>query len=144
LKPLSKAESRRCYKQPNPEFDALEHHLAGLPPRRRMLSESLRYLQLAGARLAGATSSRHCVPPDRVANKPDVTVIICTSRKATRQPEPNEVILDANDGLDWPTLCKCDLLYTIQMANLVNRRGAVSAERRRQIIATINRVNGWV
>jgi hypothetical protein len=31
LKPLSKAESRRCYQQPNREFDALEHHLASLP-----------------------------------------------------------------------------------------------------------------
>jgi hypothetical protein len=31
LKPLSRAESRRCYQQPNPEFDALEHHLASLP-----------------------------------------------------------------------------------------------------------------
>ena len=31
LTPLSRAESRRCYQQPNPEFDALEHHLAGLP-----------------------------------------------------------------------------------------------------------------
>jgi len=82
--------------------------------------------------------------PDRVANKPDVTVIVCASRRASRQPEPNEVILDANDGLDWPTLCKCDLLYTIQKANLLNRRGAVSAERRRQIITTINRASGWL
>ena len=82
--------------------------------------------------------------PDRVANKPDVTVLICASRRTTREPEPNEVILDANDGLDWPTLCKCDLFYTIQKANLVNRRGTVSPERRRQIIATINRVNGWL
>ena len=31
LKPLSRSESRRCYQQPNREFDALEHHLAGLP-----------------------------------------------------------------------------------------------------------------
>jgi hypothetical protein len=31
LKPLSKAEARRCYRQPNREFDALEHHLASLP-----------------------------------------------------------------------------------------------------------------
>jgi hypothetical protein len=31
LKPLSRAESRRCFQQPNREFDALEHHLAGLP-----------------------------------------------------------------------------------------------------------------
>jgi hypothetical protein len=30
-RPMSKAESRRCYGRPNPEFDALEHHLAGLP-----------------------------------------------------------------------------------------------------------------
>ncbi len=31
IKPLSRAESRRCYQQPNREFDALEHQLAGLP-----------------------------------------------------------------------------------------------------------------
>jgi|SRR5580658_5211890 hypothetical protein len=31
LKPMSKVESRRCYQQPNREFDALEHHLASLP-----------------------------------------------------------------------------------------------------------------
>lgn len=82
--------------------------------------------------------------PDRVAHKPDVTVIVCASRRASRLPEPNEVVLDSQDGLDWPTLCKCDLLYTIPKQNLVNRRGAVSTERRRQIIITINRVNGWL
>jgi hypothetical protein len=34
LKPLSRAEARRCYQRPNREFDAVEHHLAGLscPP----------------------------------------------------------------------------------------------------------------
>jgi hypothetical protein len=26
--------------------------------------------------------------PDRVANKPEVTVIMCASRRTTRQPEP--------------------------------------------------------
>ncbi len=82
--------------------------------------------------------------PDRVASKPDVTVILCATRRASRQPEHNEVILDANDGLDWPTLCKCDLLYTIQKSSLSNRRGTVSPERRRRIIATINRANGWL
>jgi len=41
-------------------------------------------------------------------------------------------------------LCKYDLLYTIQKANLLNRRGTVSNERKSRIIATINRVNGWV
>ena len=74
--------------------------------------------------------------PDRVANKPEVTVIVCASRRSTRPPEPNEVILDANARLDWPTLCKCDLLYTIQKAHLGHRRGAVRAQRRRRILAT--------
>jgi mRNA-degrading endonuclease toxin of MazEF toxin-antitoxin module len=82
--------------------------------------------------------------PDRVAHKPDVTVLLCASRRAARPPEPNEVMLDEHDGLDWPTLCKCDLLYTVRKENLSNQRGTVSAERRRQIIATINRVNGWL
>jgi|SRR5580658_8910607 hypothetical protein len=31
LKPLWRAESRRCHQQPKRDFDALEHHLAGLP-----------------------------------------------------------------------------------------------------------------
>ena len=44
--------------------------------------------------------------PDRVANKPDVTVIICASRRATRQPAPNEVVLDANDGLASRLTCQ--------------------------------------
>ena len=32
----------------------------------------------------------------------------------------------------------------IQKSNLANRRGAVNPECRRQIIATINRANGWL
>jgi hypothetical protein len=32
LKPLTKEELRQCYEEPNPEFDALEHHMASLPP----------------------------------------------------------------------------------------------------------------
>ncbi len=31
VKPMSKAEARRCYGRPNAEFDALEHHVAELP-----------------------------------------------------------------------------------------------------------------
>jgi hypothetical protein len=79
-----------------------------------------------------------------VANKPDVNVLLCTSKAATRPPLATEVILDAADGLDWPTLCKCDLFYLVEKAVLKNRRGKVSAERRRQIIQTISRSNDWV
>ena len=50
----------------------------------------------------------------RVANKPDVTVVMCASKPATRPAEPHEVVLDEADGLSWPTLCKCDLLYAVK------------------------------
>ena len=33
LKPLTAEEARRCYEDPNPEFDALEHHCASLHKR---------------------------------------------------------------------------------------------------------------
>lgn len=82
--------------------------------------------------------------PQRVANKPEVTILMCSSKAATRLAKPNEVILDASDGLQWPTLCKCDLLYTVPKAQLQNRRGSVTEERKQLIIATINRANGWV
>ena len=81
--------------------------------------------------------------PARVANKADVSVVMCTSKPANRPPEPHEVLLDEADGLAWPTLCKCDLLYAVKKSGLTNLRGAVTPERRRQIIATINRANGW-
>jgi mRNA-degrading endonuclease toxin of MazEF toxin-antitoxin module len=82
--------------------------------------------------------------PLRVANKPEVDVVMCSSRRAQRAPKPHEVVLDESDGLDWPTLCKCDLLHTFAQSDLKQRRGTVSAERRRQIIATINRAHDWV
>jgi hypothetical protein len=69
---------------------------------------------------------------------------MCSSQRATREPQPHEVILDQADGLDWPTLCRCDLLLDVHKSELVQRRGHVTDERRRQIIETINRSNGWV
>lgn len=82
--------------------------------------------------------------PDRVALKPEVTILLCSSKPAARSAKPHEVILDSSDGLDWPTVCKCDLLYTLPKTALNTRRGMVTAERRRQIVATINRAMGWV
>jgi len=79
-----------------------------------------------------------------VANKPELTILLCTSKPVSRKAEFHEVILDESDGLDRPTLCKCDLLHTVEKADLKNYRGHVTDERRSQIIATINRSNGWV
>jgi hypothetical protein len=38
--------------------------------------------------------------PDRVANKADVSVLMCSSHAASRAAKLHEVILDQTDGLD--------------------------------------------
>jgi hypothetical protein len=82
--------------------------------------------------------------PERVAHKPEVSILLCSSKAATRPALPHEVILDRADGLDWPTLCKCDLIHAVAKEELKQRRGHVTEQRRRQIIATINRANNWI
>jgi len=61
------------------------------------------------------------------------------------RPEPNagEVVLDSADGLNWETLCKCDLIYAVDRDLLHTRRGQVTAERRREIVRVIVGCHGW-
>jgi mRNA-degrading endonuclease toxin of MazEF toxin-antitoxin module len=75
----------------------------------------------------------------RVQLKPQVVVLSCRTLRAgqVRRPEPNEAILNSEDGLDWPTLCRCDLLWTVDKAALKNRRGTVCAERQLDIARKI-------
>ena len=68
-----------------------------------------------------------------MANKPQLNVLICSTKEARRAAGPTEVILDKADGLDWVTLCKCDLIFAVAKAELSNCRGAVTRERRREI-----------
>ena len=82
--------------------------------------------------------------PARVALKPELNIIMCSTKEATRPPLPNEVILDTADGLNWPTLCKCDLLHLVDRADLKNQRGRVTPDRRRAIIQTMIRSNDWI
>jgi mRNA-degrading endonuclease toxin of MazEF toxin-antitoxin module len=77
--------------------------------------------------------------PDRVQLKPEVVVLSCSTRRANRSPEKFEVLLDETDGLDWATLCRCDLLYTIPKKQLTKHRGTVVQERRRAIAERIVR-----
>ncbi len=42
--------------------------------------------------------------PKRAANKDPVEVIMCSSKPATRDVLPHEVILDTADAMDWPTV----------------------------------------
>jgi hypothetical protein len=54
-----------------------------------------------------------------------------------RQPRENETVLDAEDGMNWKTLCRCDLLFTVDKASLSQKRGQVTPERRRDIAQKI-------
>jgi mRNA-degrading endonuclease toxin of MazEF toxin-antitoxin module len=81
--------------------------------------------------------------PVRIAAKPTVNVLLCSSQRARREAEVNEVLLDEADGLDWETLCKCDLIYDVPKSDLTDRRGSVSLVRRRQIVARIISSFGW-
>ncbi len=75
----------------------------------------------------------------RLANKPKVNVLFCSSKRAARKPEALEITLDAADGLDWETLCKCDLIFAVPKEQLTRRRGSVTLERRRQIAQSVIR-----
>ena len=53
------------------------------------------------------------------------------------------MILDEADGLDWPTLCKCDLLYDVDKSELSQPRGSVTPLRRRKLIEKVIACFGW-
>jgi len=75
----------------------------------------------------------------RIDAKPEVMVLKCTTMQpaAARAAKENETVLDQADGLDWKTLCRCDLLFAVPKAALTNRRGSVTFERRREIARKI-------
>lgn len=81
--------------------------------------------------------------PARAANKDFVEVLDCASQRANRTPRENEIVLDKADGLDWPTFCKCDCIFAVPREELKQRRGLVSAERRRAIVASIIATHSW-
>ncbi len=81
-------------------------------------------------------------PPDRL-NTETVNVLFCSSHRASRPPGIHEVLLNSADGLDWPTLCRCDFFWTAAKSELTRRRGSVSTERRREIGNKIIRLFGF-
>lgn len=75
----------------------------------------------------------------RIDARPEVVVLQCRTMRPgnERAPRPNEVVLDQSDGLELKTLCRCDLLYTLDKATLSQARAQVSVERRREIARKI-------
>jgi hypothetical protein len=62
-------------------------------------------------------------PPDRCALTKQLN-------KQSRQPYPMEVMLDAEDGLSWETLCNCSIMYAVDSSSLKTKRGTVTHPRR--------------
>ena len=81
--------------------------------------------------------------PDRVAKAEWVNVLFCTTQRANRPPKETEVRLNGADGLDWETLCRCDVIWLVEKSNLSWKRGSVAHIRRRQIVDKINASMGW-
>jgi len=75
----------------------------------------------------------------RIDAKPEVMVLKCTTMQpaTARAAKENEGLLDEADGMDWKTLCRCDLMFALPKAALTNRRGSVTLERRREIARKI-------
>jgi len=74
------------------------------------------------------------VSPAARCENPDietVNVLGCSSKEARRAAGIHEVPLDPADGFDWPTLCRCDVLYLARKDELKQRGGSVTPERRR-------------
>ena len=80
--------------------------------------------------------------PDRVTHAQWVNVL-CSTQRANRSPKEHEVRLHGADGLDWETLCRCDVLWLVEKSKLAHKRGRVSTLRRRHIIDKINAAMGW-
>jgi len=71
----------------------------------------------------------------RVQRKQQVVVLPCSTMRpqSYREAEGLEILLDEADGLDWKTLCKCDVPLTVPKSSLNRRRGSVTPPRRTQI-----------
>lgn len=81
--------------------------------------------------------------PVRADRRDPVEVLMCSTRRAGRPAEEAEFILDEADGLDWPTLCKCDLIYAMPRSELKNQKGTVSLARRSALVRKIIAAHNW-
>jgi len=81
--------------------------------------------------------------PPRANRKDFVEVIICSTQRAGRKAQAHEVLLDEADGFDWPTFCKCDLIYAAPRTVLITQKGNVTELRRGQLVQTMIAAQGW-
>lgn len=83
--------------------------------------------------------------PDILASSPQVpfvNVLACTSLRARDTLKLNEVRLNGADGLDGPTIVKCNFILFFNKNQAGARRGAVSRERQQAIRSTLAKFFG--
>src|SRR6266566_4457576 len=80
--------------------------------------------------------------PDRTARAKLVNVLYCTTRRQSRPPGPDEVLLNNADGLDWETYCRCDHIFSVEAGKLKRRvnPAKVTLERQREDSSKIVRL----
>jgi len=70
----------------------------------------------------------------RIDRKQKIVVLKCQSLYSGDQRAGEcETVLGTEDGLDRPTICTCDLLFTAHKSELNQKRGAVCYQRQRDI-----------
>jgi mRNA-degrading endonuclease toxin of MazEF toxin-antitoxin module len=76
---------------------------------------------------------------DRAGRSKIVNVLYCTSQKQNRPVGAEEVLLDAADGMDWETYCRCDHIFSVERDKIKTRPkpARITAARRVQIAAKI-------
>ncbi|MBI2926205.1 MAG: hypothetical protein HYY24_10935 [Verrucomicrobia bacterium] len=79
----------------------------------------------------------------RAERKQVVEVLLCSTQRGGTVAGLHEVVLDTEDGLDWKTFCRCDLIYSVPRDDLRDRRGLATLERRRDIVRKIIWSHGW-
>jgi mRNA-degrading endonuclease toxin of MazEF toxin-antitoxin module len=81
--------------------------------------------------------------PDRADRKKDVEVVACSTQRTNRRALPHEILLDEADGLDWPTICKCDLIYAVARAELTRHKGHVTNTRQGPLVRALIAGHAW-
>jgi PemK-like, MazF-like toxin of type II toxin-antitoxin system len=64
-------------------------------------------------------------------------VVIGTKKQPAENARQHHVILDEADGLAFPTLVDCSLVYVARKSSMLRSGGSVTAHRRQQIQRTI-------
>ena len=60
-------------------------------------------------------------------------VVVGTKKQPAEQARHHQTILDAADGLEFPTLVDCSLVYVARKTSILRSVGTVTVHRRQQI-----------